>query len=157
VVELVDAPDSKSGSERSVGSIPTARTTDLTDQIGVEHLVRIGLVEADRAGLPATGKSEPVRPIRLAQVGDGKPMMVGVRRCARHRRGPNPPVRSSSTRMASRRISRRRRIEIHPPKPRGAPEQAILVEDDARFDQRRPGQEVGEALRGRGDMRRGSP
>jgi hypothetical protein len=26
VVELVDAPDSKSGSERSVGSIPTART-----------------------------------------------------------------------------------------------------------------------------------
>jgi hypothetical protein len=25
-VELVDAPDSKSGSERSVGSIPTART-----------------------------------------------------------------------------------------------------------------------------------
>ncbi len=27
VVELVDAPDSKFGSERSVGSIPTARTT----------------------------------------------------------------------------------------------------------------------------------
>jgi hypothetical protein len=27
VVELVDAPDSKSGSERSVGSIPTARTS----------------------------------------------------------------------------------------------------------------------------------
>ena len=27
VVKLVDAPDSKSGSERSVGSIPTARTT----------------------------------------------------------------------------------------------------------------------------------
>ena len=27
VVELVDAPDSKSGSERSVGSIPTTRTT----------------------------------------------------------------------------------------------------------------------------------
>ncbi len=27
VVELVDAPDSKSGSERSVGSTPTARTT----------------------------------------------------------------------------------------------------------------------------------
>jgi hypothetical protein len=26
VAELVDAPDSKSGSERSVGSIPTART-----------------------------------------------------------------------------------------------------------------------------------
>jgi hypothetical protein len=26
VVELVDAPDSKSGSVRSVGSIPTART-----------------------------------------------------------------------------------------------------------------------------------
>ena len=26
MVELVDAPDSKSGSERSVGSIPTART-----------------------------------------------------------------------------------------------------------------------------------
>ena len=26
VVELVDAPDSKSGSARSVGSIPTART-----------------------------------------------------------------------------------------------------------------------------------
>ena len=26
VVKLVDAPDSKSGSERSVGSIPTART-----------------------------------------------------------------------------------------------------------------------------------
>ncbi len=26
VVELVDAPDSKSGSERSVGSTPTART-----------------------------------------------------------------------------------------------------------------------------------
>jgi hypothetical protein len=29
VVELVDAPDSKSGSERSVGSIPTARTNYL--------------------------------------------------------------------------------------------------------------------------------
>ncbi len=28
VVELVDAPDSKSGSARSVGSIPTARTTE---------------------------------------------------------------------------------------------------------------------------------
>jgi hypothetical protein len=27
VVELVDAPDSKSGSVRSVGSIPTARTS----------------------------------------------------------------------------------------------------------------------------------
>ena len=27
MVELVDAPDSKSGSERSVGSIPTTRTT----------------------------------------------------------------------------------------------------------------------------------
>ena len=27
VVKLVDAPDSKSGSERSVGSTPTARTT----------------------------------------------------------------------------------------------------------------------------------
>ncbi len=27
VVELVDAPDSKSGSERSVGSSPTTRTT----------------------------------------------------------------------------------------------------------------------------------
>ena len=27
VVELVDAPDSKSGSARSVGSIPTTRTT----------------------------------------------------------------------------------------------------------------------------------
>ena len=30
VVELVDAPDSKSGSARSVGSIPTTRTTFLT-------------------------------------------------------------------------------------------------------------------------------
>ncbi|SPL66493.1 hypothetical protein OHAE_2360 [Ochrobactrum soli] len=29
MVELVDAPDSKSGSERSVGSIPTTRTTSL--------------------------------------------------------------------------------------------------------------------------------
>ncbi len=29
VVELVDAPDSKSGSERSVGSIPTTRTIQL--------------------------------------------------------------------------------------------------------------------------------
>ena len=31
VVELVDAPDSKSGSERSVGSIPTARTIAFSD------------------------------------------------------------------------------------------------------------------------------
>ena len=29
VVKLVDAPDSKSGSERSVGSTPTARTNNL--------------------------------------------------------------------------------------------------------------------------------
>jgi hypothetical protein len=29
VVELVDAPDSKSGSERSVGSIPTGGTTPI--------------------------------------------------------------------------------------------------------------------------------
>lgn len=33
VVELVDAPDSKSGSERSVGSIPTTRTI-LVNQSG---------------------------------------------------------------------------------------------------------------------------
>jgi hypothetical protein len=32
VVELVDAPDSKSGSARSVGSIPTARTTFLAER-----------------------------------------------------------------------------------------------------------------------------
>src|SRR5260221_7808900 len=30
VAELADAPDSKSGSERSVGSTPTARTTPCT-------------------------------------------------------------------------------------------------------------------------------
>jgi hypothetical protein len=30
VVELVDAPDSKSGSERSVGSTPTARTNQIS-------------------------------------------------------------------------------------------------------------------------------
>jgi hypothetical protein len=33
VVELVDAPDSKSGSERSVGSSPTARTIESTCRI----------------------------------------------------------------------------------------------------------------------------
>ena len=37
VVELVDAPDSKSGSERSVGSIPTART------IAVPNLAKVGV------------------------------------------------------------------------------------------------------------------
>lgn len=31
VVKLVDAPDSKSGSARSVGSIPTTRTTGIPD------------------------------------------------------------------------------------------------------------------------------
>ncbi|CUX59085.1 conserved hypothetical protein [Agrobacterium sp. NCPPB 925] len=37
MVELVDAPDSKSGSERSVGSSPTTRTTsnDLHDIMGM--------------------------------------------------------------------------------------------------------------------------
>jgi hypothetical protein len=45
VVELVDAPDSKSGSERSVGSIPTARTNNafqLTQRsIGSSGLPRV--------------------------------------------------------------------------------------------------------------------
>jgi hypothetical protein len=37
VVELVDAPDSKSGSVRSVGSIPTARTIfgEMSDDVGM--------------------------------------------------------------------------------------------------------------------------
>jgi hypothetical protein len=35
VVELVDAPDSKSGSERSVGSIPTTRTTFLDSYLEI--------------------------------------------------------------------------------------------------------------------------
>ena len=41
----------------------------------------------------------------------------------------------------------RRRIQIGTAEPRGALERAVLVEDDALLDQRRPGQEVGEALR----------
>ena len=36
VVKLVDAPDSKSGSERSVGSIPTARTKSFQNRPGSE-------------------------------------------------------------------------------------------------------------------------
>ena len=35
VVKLVDAPDSKSGSARSVGSIPTTRTTFQADHGGL--------------------------------------------------------------------------------------------------------------------------
>lgn len=46
MVELVDAPDSKSGSERSVGSIPTARTIKLlgwkTKSVGDEGADRTG-------------------------------------------------------------------------------------------------------------------
>ena len=41
----------------------------------------------------------------------------------------------------------RRRIQIRTAEPRGALERAVLVEDDACLDQRRPGQEVGEDLR----------
>ncbi|EGL62536.1 hypothetical protein AGRO_4795 [Agrobacterium sp. ATCC 31749] len=39
MVELVDAPDSKSGSARSVGSTPTTRTTsdNLRDIIGMNE------------------------------------------------------------------------------------------------------------------------
>jgi hypothetical protein len=40
VVELVDAPDSKSGSARSVGSIPTTRTTFL-------QVIVLGAIEDD--------------------------------------------------------------------------------------------------------------
>ena len=58
VVELVDAPDSKSGSERSVGSTPTARTTlyGLRPWLG-----------ADMASEPLIGESPGpgVTPIRL--------------------------------------------------------------------------------------------
>ncbi len=39
VVELVDAPDSKSGSARSVGSIPTARTSFFPDKAGRKRLL----------------------------------------------------------------------------------------------------------------------
>jgi hypothetical protein len=42
VVELVDAPDSKSGSERSVGSSSTARTTKqltMDDMLGLDSLI----------------------------------------------------------------------------------------------------------------------
>ena len=53
-------------------------------------------------------------------------------------------------------LGRRRGVEIGSAKPRGALERAVLVEDDALLDQRRPGQEVGEALRCDGDIRRGS-
>ena len=38
VVKLVDAPDSKSGSARSVGSIPTARTTILAHALSLYDL-----------------------------------------------------------------------------------------------------------------------
>ena len=47
VVELVDAPDSKSGSVRSVGSIPTARTTFWI------VLAKVG-IEFERLPLPDT-------------------------------------------------------------------------------------------------------
>ena len=43
-------------------------------------------------------------------------------------------------------LGRRRRVQVRPAEPRGALERAVLVEDDALPDQRRPGQEVGEAL-----------
>jgi hypothetical protein len=46
VVELVDAPDSKSGSARSVGSSPTARTTDFPDRQPASYCDR--LVNSDR-------------------------------------------------------------------------------------------------------------
>ena len=53
-------------------------------------------------------------------------------------------------------LGRRRDIEIRSAKLRRALERAVLVEDDAFAHQRRPGQEVGEALRATGDIRRGS-
>jgi predicted aspartyl protease len=57
VVELVDAPDSKSGSERSVGSIPTART-NLLRWTERHHLIRAlegsGLVRLTHRILTAT-------------------------------------------------------------------------------------------------------
>ena len=53
-------------------------------------------------------------------------------------------------------LGRRRGIQIGPAEPRGALEGAVLVEDDALPDQRRPGQEVGEALACGGGIRRGS-
>ena len=49
VVELVDALDSKSSSERSVGSSPTARTTE---ELGAWGLIRsLKPLEADPLGL----------------------------------------------------------------------------------------------------------
>ncbi len=45
VVELVDAPDSKSGSVRSVGSIPTARTTDFPWSV-LQQLRRMRCINA---------------------------------------------------------------------------------------------------------------
>ena len=59
VVELVDAPDSKSGSARSVGSSPTARTTSFGERrlaestgaalVGRRVLVAHGAVDAGQA------------------------------------------------------------------------------------------------------------
>ena len=44
-------------------------------------------------------------------------------------------------------LRRRRRVEVRSAKPGGALERAVLVEHDALFDEGRPGQEVGEAVR----------
>ena len=49
-----------------------------------------------------------------------------------------------------------RAIEVGPAEARGALERAVLVEDDARRDERGPGQKIGEALGSCGDIRRGS-
>ena len=53
-------------------------------------------------------------------------------------------------------FSRHRAIEIRTAEPRCALEAAILVEDDAFVDQRRPGQEIRETGASGGDIRRGS-
>ena len=72
-MELVDAPDSKSGSERSVGSIPTARTTSQRTERMFDVRTRIAslLIFAFSAVL-AIGPSAQAGPSLVVELESGK-------------------------------------------------------------------------------------
>ncbi len=60
---------------------------------------------------------------------------------------PKPAQRIVEPRRRADELGRRGAVEVGTAKPRRALKRAILVEHDARRDQRRPGQKIGEALR----------
>ena len=60
MVKLVDAPDSKSGSERSVGSSPTARTKVSFDFVKLGLAAALRYLDAHYRGTVSSDRTTPL-------------------------------------------------------------------------------------------------